>query len=398
MFQVKFPRTLLLGVIIIQHAFCTLGQSDGIFAEFNTTLGSFTCRVEYAKAPKASASFIGLATGDRAWLDLSTGLVRTDPFYDGITFHRVIAGFVNQGGSPNGQGTDGPGYSFVDEFDPSLRHDAFGVLSMANSGPDSNGSQFFVTTAPTPGLDDVHTVFGTVVGGSNVVYTINNVATDTNDKPLTNVVIQSLEIRRVGAEALDFDIDAQGLPDVVPLETGISQAGTNVHLSFTNQLHADNRLYSGTNLTDWSESKLGIEVSLPLSNAVVRPMSGDTEFFRMAQVAYPEALYVPDDVRGKTLTLNFDGGNGTVVASFDGVGTGSYTWTLGSPGSILGYNWIQDPYRGRFRPIGFTPLPFMDLHLDYDSATVGTFAGTAYPNYPSSSGSFPLTGNFTSTP
>ena len=107
--------------------------TNGIYAEFNTSMGSYTCRLEYAFAPKAVANFIGLANGQRAWLDLTNGLARTRPFYDGTTFHRVIAGFVIQGGSPNGFGTDGPGYQFTDEFTNSLRHDGFGVLSMANS-------------------------------------------------------------------------------------------------------------------------------------------------------------------------------------------------------------------------------------------------------------------------
>ena len=397
MFEVRSRLTLLIGLALLPFAIPASGQSDGIFAEFNTSMGSFTCRVEYASAPKASASFIGLATGDRAWLDLVTGLVRTDPFYDGIIFHRVIAGFVNQGGSPNGQGTDGPGYSFVDEFDPGFRHDKFGILSMANSGPDSNGSQFFVTTAPTPGLDDVHTVFGEMVGGSNVVYAINNVATGVNDKPLTNVVIQSLVIRRVGAAAAAFDIDAQGLPDVLPLETDIARAGTNVTLSFINQLNTDNRLYLGTNLTDWSESKLGIESSLHLSNSVVRSMSGDQEFFRMAQVAFPEALYVPATVVGATITLTFTTGQGILVLNFDESGTGDYDLN-GGQGTIAGYNWIQDPHRGRLRPIGYSALLPMDLHLDYDSPTNGTFVGTAYQNYPSPVGSIPIAGTFLSTP
>jgi len=184
------------------------------------------------------------------------------------------------------------------------------VLSMANSGPDSNGSQFFVTTAPTPGLDDVHTVFGQVIGGSNVVYAINNVATDANDKPLTNVVIQSLIIRRVGAAAQAFDIDAQGLPDVIGLTVDIARAGTNVSLSFTNQLDADNRLYSTTNLADWVGAKLGIEVEAPVTNLVVLPTAAQSEFFRMAQVRYNDALQVPRNVLGETITFVFSPGPG----------------------------------------------------------------------------------------
>ena len=120
----------------------------------------------------------------------------------------------------------------------------------------------------------------------------------------------------------------------------------------------------------------------------------------MAQVQYPDALYTPRNVYGKTLTLDFCCSNGTIVVNFDSSGGGAYTYNGNSPGVLLGYNWSQDPYRGRLRPIGFSGLTpsVMDLHLHYDSQTTGTFIGTAYPNYPSSTGSFGLSGNFTSPP
>src|ERR1051325_8616485 len=165
---------------------CQAQYTNGIYAEFNTSMGSFTCALYYAQSPQAVANFIGLATGQRSWLDLPSGVVKTNPYYNGTTFHRVIAGFMNQGGSRNSLGTDGPGYQFVDEFSPSLRHDAFGVLSMANSGKDSNGSQYFITVEPTTWLNDVHTIIGRLSGGSNVVYAINHVAPGANDKRLTN--------------------------------------------------------------------------------------------------------------------------------------------------------------------------------------------------------------------
>ena len=161
---------------------------DGIFADFTTSLGSFTCQLDYTNAPQATANFIGLAAGQRAWMEATSGGVRTNAFYDGLTFHRVIAGFMIQGGSPNGQGTDGPGYVFPDEFTPLLRHNAPGTLSMANSGTNSNGSQFFIAVTNAYWLDDVHTVFGKVVSGMPVVYAMSQVATGANDKPLTNVV------------------------------------------------------------------------------------------------------------------------------------------------------------------------------------------------------------------
>jgi cyclophilin family peptidyl-prolyl cis-trans isomerase len=352
-------------------------QTDGIFAEFNTSMGSYTCRVEYAKAPKASANFIGLATGDRAWLALTTGVVKTEPYFNGQIFHRVIAGFMNQGGSPNGTGTDGPGYSFVDEFDPTLRHDSFGVLSSANSGPDSNGSQFFVTAAPTPWLDDVHTVFGKVVGGSNVVYAINNVATDGNAKPLTNVVLNSVVIRRVGAAAQAFDIHAQGLPDVTALTTSIAKAGTNVSLTFGNQLYVDNRLYSSPDLANWSGTKLGIETAPPVTNSVTLPINSSKQFFRMAQVQYASSTFAPKYLFGKTLTLYFDG-YGTNIVTFDSSGGGTYDWSIVTNGIVNSYTWIQEPYNGKLWPIYMQGLYVTTLKLNFTNDSSGSFSGTYY--------------------
>src|SRR5262245_12107619 len=147
LFQLLRGVFLTIAVLAVCVSSATAQYTNGIYAEFNTSMGSYTCRLEHALAPKAVANFIGLATGQRAWLDLPSGLVHTNPFYNGTTYHRVIAGFMNQGGSRNALGTDGPGYQFVDEFAISLRHDGFGVLSMANAGPDSNGSQYFITVS-----------------------------------------------------------------------------------------------------------------------------------------------------------------------------------------------------------------------------------------------------------
>jgi cyclophilin family peptidyl-prolyl cis-trans isomerase len=353
-----------------------LAQGDGIYADFNTSMGSFTCRLEYAVAPRAVANFIGLATGQRAWLDVPKGRVIANAFYNGLTFHRTVTNFVIQGGSPNGLGTDGPGYAFVDEFSPSLRHDGFGVLSMANSGPDSNGSQFFLTVTNRPDLNDVHTVFGRLVGGSNVVYAINRVPTDANEKPLTNVVIHSVNIRRVGAAAQAFDIHAQNLPVVTNLLLAISKSGANVNLTFSNRLYSDNRLYSSTNFTDWSGMKLGIEVFNPMPSIIGLGASAPSQFFRMVQVQYPDSTLAPKNVLGRTLTLNFDAG-GTLIVAFDSSGTGTYTLN-GTPGTVTDYDWFQDPYRGFLSPILYSGVDPMVLRLDFQTTTAGTFAGTVY--------------------
>ena len=126
-------------VLLALSTLAAAGQTNGIYADFTTTRGSFTCQLNYTNAPRTTANFIGLATGQRAWLDLTTGRARTNAFYNGLIFHRVIAGFMNQGGSPNGMGTDGPGYVIKDEFSRYLVFTNFGVLAMANSGPNSAG-------------------------------------------------------------------------------------------------------------------------------------------------------------------------------------------------------------------------------------------------------------------
>jgi len=166
------------------------------YAHFDTTLGKFTAELFDTKAPKTVANFVGLAEGTKEWKHPKTGEKHTKPFYDGIIFHRVIANFMLQGGDPLGQGYGGPGYQFEDEFHPDLRHEGPGILSMANAGPNSNGSQFFVTLGSTPHLDRRHSVFGKVVSGLDVVQKIGQVKTDGNDRPTTPVVINNLTIER----------------------------------------------------------------------------------------------------------------------------------------------------------------------------------------------------------
>jgi cyclophilin family peptidyl-prolyl cis-trans isomerase len=186
---------------------------DGIYADFETSLGDFSARLYHEEAPRTVANFVGLAEGQRDWIDFGSGLVeRGKAFYDGLIFHRVIAGFMSQTGSRNGLGTDGPGYVIRDEIVDGLEHDRAHLLSMANSGPHSNGAQFFVTAAATPWLDGLHSIFGEVVSGGGVVDAINAVATDGGDRPLEPVVIQRVSIRRVGESAEAFDVGAWGLP------------------------------------------------------------------------------------------------------------------------------------------------------------------------------------------
>ena len=172
-------------------------MEPGTYAHVDTTEGSFVIRLFDKEAPNTVANFVGLAEGTKEWRDPATGEKKKGPYYDGIIFHRVIDGFMIQAGDPLGQGTGGPGYTFADEFHPSRRHDKAGILSMANAGPNTNGSQFFITLAPTPHLDNRHSVFGEVVSGLDVVKRIGRVATGRQDRPVTPVVMNKVTIERV---------------------------------------------------------------------------------------------------------------------------------------------------------------------------------------------------------
>jgi len=162
---------------------------ERVTAVFETSLGTFEAELYAKECPETVWNFVNLAEGRQE-------TERGGKFYDGLTFHRVIKDFVIQGGCPIGNGTGGPGYGFADEFDPSLRHDSGGVLSMANAGPGTNGSQFFVTLASTPHLNGKHTVFGKVVNGMEVVKKIGSVKTGPMDDPIAPVVIKKVTIRR----------------------------------------------------------------------------------------------------------------------------------------------------------------------------------------------------------
>jgi peptidyl-prolyl cis-trans isomerase A (cyclophilin A) len=168
-----------------------------VFAHFTTTEGKFTARLFDAETPNTVANFTGLADGSKDWTDPRTGRKVKQPYFNGTTFHRVIDGFMIQGGDPLGQGTGGPGYTFGDEFHPKLRHSKPGILSMANRGPNTNGGQFFITLDATPWLDNKHSVFGEIVEGMDVVQKIGSTATSKpGDRPLKPITIESVTIER----------------------------------------------------------------------------------------------------------------------------------------------------------------------------------------------------------
>jgi len=167
-----------------------------LYATFKTSMGDIVVQLFEEKAPKTVANFVGLASGTKEWTDPKTGEKVKKPLYNGTIFHRVIPGFMIQGGDPLGNGTGGPGYRFEDEFHPDLRHTKGGILSMANAGPNTNGSQFFITLAPTLHLDNRHSVFGEVIKGQEVVVAIGAAPRDMRDRPTKDIVIKEIVISR----------------------------------------------------------------------------------------------------------------------------------------------------------------------------------------------------------
>jgi peptidyl-prolyl cis-trans isomerase A (cyclophilin A) len=169
---------------------------EQLYASIETSMGTIEIRLFEEHTPKTVGNFAGLAEGTHEWTDPRDGQTRKSRFYDGLTFHRVIPDFMIQGGCPLGAGTGGPGYRFEDEFHPDLKFDRPGLLAMANAGPNTNGSQFFITDAPTPHLTGHHTIFGEVTSGIDVVKQIARVPKGSRDKPETPVVINKITIAR----------------------------------------------------------------------------------------------------------------------------------------------------------------------------------------------------------
>lgn len=200
--RLKLP---VIALVILTITACkedpTADLEDGIYAAFETTDGDFVAELNYKEAPMTAANFISLAEGDNPMADDE---YKDKPYFDGIKFHRIVKDFVIQGGDPDGNGQGGPGYEFPNETDTGLDHNEKGVLSMANAGPDTNGSQFFITLAPTPQLNGGYSVFGKVVKGQAVVDSIGQVEV-ANEQPKEDVVMNAVKIIRKGEEAKDFN-------------------------------------------------------------------------------------------------------------------------------------------------------------------------------------------------
>jgi len=196
---------------------------DGIYAEIVTTKGTMIAKLEYEKVPVTVANFVALAEGTHP---LVKDEFKGKKYFNGLTFHRVMDKFMIQGGDPTATGSGDPGYRFDDEFDPTLIHDRPGILSMANGGPGTNGSQFFITEVPTPWLDSKHSVFGELVEGLNIQDSISNVPVGPGNKPLEDVVITEVNIIRKGLSAKSFDAAkefTEGLPKIAERQKALKE-------------------------------------------------------------------------------------------------------------------------------------------------------------------------------
>lgn len=187
----------LLMVSVLSGPLTQAQEKKGpVYALLKTSMGEVVVQLFDDKAPKTVANFVDLATGTKEWTDPKTRERVKRPLYNGTLFHRVIPGFMIQGGDPLGNGTGGPGYRFEDEFHSDLKHSKPGIVSMANAGPNTNGSQFFIIHKATPWLDGKHSVFGEVIKGQSVVDAIANVPRDFRDRPIKDVVLQEVIISR----------------------------------------------------------------------------------------------------------------------------------------------------------------------------------------------------------
>lgn len=197
LFGLVFLGMALVGLACEEQAAAPAAAAKAkkaLYAVFETSMGDIECRLFDDKAPNTVANFIGLARGDQEWVDAKSLLKQKKPLYDGTIFHRVIPGFMIQGGDPKGNGTGGPGYRFPDEIDPARKFERAGLLAMANYGPDTNGSQFFITDAATPSLNGKHTIFGEVTKGQDVVAAIARTPRNANDRPVQDVVLKHVRI------------------------------------------------------------------------------------------------------------------------------------------------------------------------------------------------------------
>lgn len=389
---------LLAAVIWLVTTSITYALDDGLYAVLHTSMGSVTAQLYYAEAPMTVANFVGLAEGTRAWMDDETGAVHEKPFYDGVIFHRVISGFMIQTGSRNQLGTDGPGYRFPDEIPNGLQHDAAGTLSMANSGLDANGSQFFITVTNTWWLDGVHTVFGHVIDGQAVVQSINSVDTDEEDRPLDDVMIESIDIVRIGTDAEAFD-GADLLPVVREGRIDdIMLSNTGLEMAFQPAPFHVYHLRSTSDLSTWSVTNLiRYADGAPETEPIIRGTNlADRAFYALVEMDFPGNQYAAQSLNNRWIEFEFQAPEHLtgLRVRYDFGPQGDNTVQLNDEpfGQISSarYEYLLYPNRSHLSVTG-SQIARIEYRLDFDSPTSGSFSGRLYSISPENQ----ITGTFT---
>jgi len=277
-------------VLMAEAAIADPTLGDGLFARITTVRGDIIVRLEYQKTPMTVCNFVALAEGK---MTAAGG----KPFYNGLTFHRVINDFMIQGGDPLGNGSGGPGYQFPDEIDPTLKHDAPGILSMANAGPGTNGSQFFITHVATPWLDGNHTVFGSVVRGQNVVNAIRQ-----GDR------IQSITIIRNGTQANAFRADQAAFDTLV--RNASSAASARARVQRDADLAEIQRKYPNTTAT-----ASGIRYLIQRQGSGAKPSRGSTAVVNLKGSLLSGTVFANSDFTGGA--QEFTVGTGVILRGLD---------------------------------------------------------------------------------
>jgi cyclophilin family peptidyl-prolyl cis-trans isomerase len=361
----RFVRQVGTLLVALAGTLGAVPSDPGIYAVVNVTwgnpdqlqTGSFTIRLEYEKTPLTVANFVTLAEGTRPWLDTRHGTLHQTPFYNGLIFHRVARQwmdgplFVLQGGSPAGDGSDGPGYVFADEFRPELRHNKAGIVSMANSGIQSNGSQFFITYGAFEHLDDSHTVFGEVVENFSVVQAIGQTPVNPiTDEPLDPVTMVSVEIVRQGAAAQAWDPMAYPLPEVFESPASMSRDWSTPGKAVFNWPRpgaGEVFVYRTANFEEWGVWGVVMDHEPSVVNGVdlTSMMAAEQKlFFRTVRAQYPDPILTPAVVRGKRAVVTIPANNLTVWIDFTQSSKGTKTYIPGG-GTEFTQNIEEDFFR-----------------------------------------------------
>ena len=366
-----------------------------LFADFTTSAGNFTCELNYTQTPRTVGNFVSLAEGTRAWCDERTGVVSTTkppvPFFPGITFHRVINSpdfKIIQAGSKKADGSDGPGYSFPDEMSAAVpatfKFDQPYYLAMANSGPNTNGSQFFITGGAIPGLEGKHTVFGKVVIGQSVIDSILAVPVDAGDKPIAPVTITAVVIRREGKDATKFKASSQRLPTVtVPkFKSAPAPEANTTRYFFSQAVRNDLLPFASLDApqAEWQQLEHRWHAPAPYSLRyfdITYPAGTPITGFHPVLVKYGTDALGPISLAGWSISM--ENAEGVYLFSFPQAGTLGYMFTpTGSTTtqtgavSVLGADF--NPYRATL-VLQVGSAKRMRLQLGFDSKNKNNLVG-----------------------